>query len=396
MSIKLLQSIFLIVGTAIGAGILALPISTVSIGFTGSIIALTITWGFMTLAAWNMIKARMCFEGEADLATMTKQLLGKTANVGVELSYLALLMALVSMYITVGSAWVAQLLGTYLGVEISSLTSQIGFTVVIASVIYSGMGNLVNINQFITMMKLFCLAMIIAFSVPQVQAINLEPYSVTGIPMTFSMLLTTFGFSIVLPSIAGYLDRDRRALYISLLVGSIIIILSYVAWEFIVFGVVGPYENGLAGFAKSQDKGTEVINALSHIVNHPSFTTLGFGVMLTAVLTSFLGVGHCLFCYLKDALPIKNQHRKSVTSILVGFAAPVLIINLYPAGISSILSFAGIFVAIILGILPTAMILSREYAKRMGAVSLTQKILAGMSLLFFGGIIINEIWRILS
>jgi tyrosine-specific transport protein len=118
--------------------------------------------------------------------------------------------------------------------------------------------------------------------------------------------------------------------------------------------------------------------------------------MLTAVLTSFLGVGQCLFSYLKDALPIKNQKARSLTSIVAGFATPVLIINLYPAGITSILSFAGIFVAVILGLLPTAMVLSREYNKRMGPLSLVQKALAVLSIVFFTGIVLNEIWRVLQ
>jgi tyrosine-specific transport protein len=395
MSIKLLQSIFLIIGTAVGAGILALPISTVSLGFWGSFVALAITWGFMTFAALNMIRARLCFEGDVDLATMTTQLLGKYTNVVVEFCYLALLMVLVSMYITAGSHWVMQLLSAYAGIETSSTIAQVGFTVVIATVIYSGMGNLVSLNQLITGLKLFFLLMIIILSVPQIREVNLEPFSLTSIPSTFSMLLTTFGFSIVLPSLAGYLDRDRKKLYLALMIGSIVVILAYLAWELIAFGVIGPSEAGLAGFAKSQnDKGTEVINALSHIVNKSSFTTFGNGVMLTAVLTSFLGVGHCLFHYLKDALPIKNQRAKSLTSILVGFATPVIIINLYPTGISAILSFAGIFVAVILGILPTAMVLSKEYRKRASALPMFQNALAMLSLVFFGGIIIQELWRI--
>lgn len=392
MSMKLLQSTFLIVGTAVGAGILALPISTVALGFWGSVLALIITWGFMTYAAMNMIKARLCFTDDVDLATMTTQLLGRSANAGVELSYLALLMALVSMYITVGSAWVVQLTGTYMGLEIASHWAQIGFTAVVAGVIYSGMGNLTNVNQLITAAKLFCLMMIIILSVPEVEEIHLEPWSLEPMPSTFSMLLTTFGFSIVLPSLAGYLDRDRRKLYIALLVGSLVIIMAYLAWELIAFGVIG---TELSSFSKSTDKGTEVINALSQLVHKPSFTSFGFGVMLTAVLTSFLGVGHCLFSYLKDALPIQNKHQKSLVAIIAGFAAPVLIINIYPAGISSILSFAGIFVAVILGLLPTIMVLSPEYRRIAGNLGLGHKTLAVASLVFFGGIILYEILRII-
>lgn len=393
---KLLQSIFLIIGTAIGGGILALPISTVSCGFLGSVTALTITWLFMTFAASNMIKARLCFEGEVDLATMTTQLLGKSTNIVVELCYLALLMALVSMYVTVGSSWVVELLGRYAGFSVSPLSAQIGFTFVIASVIYSGFGNLANVNQFITTAKLFFLMMLIVISVPDIQEVKLKTYSFTAIPSTFSMLLTTFGFSIILPSLAGYLNNNRKKLYIALVAGSMIILLVYLAWELITFGVIGADENGLAKIALSQDKGTGVINALAALVQHNSFTTYGLGVMLTAVLTSFLGVGQCLYSYLKDSLPISNPSRKAKAAIMLGFITPIIIINIYPAGISSILSIAGIFVAIILGILPNAMILSKEYNKRNMPISLLPKIMVLLSLLFFIGIVVTEFWKMMG
>lgn len=390
--LKLFQSIFLIIGTAVGAGILALPITTVSLGFRGSLVALGIVWVFMTFAALNMIKARLCFESDVDLATMTTALLGKSVNALVEFCYLVLLFALVSLYITVGSAWIMHLLTTYTMINISSTVAQIGFTAVIAALIYSGMGNLVNVNQLITLLKLFFLSMLIIFTLPDIKSINLEPYAFGSMTSTFSMLLTTFGFSIVLPSLGAYLNRDKRKLYLALIAGSIVIIVAYITWELVAFGVIGPQESGLAGFAKSQDKGTSVINALTQIVKKPSCTTFGFGVMLTAVLTSFLGVGHCLFHYLKDALPIKNRHTKSVTSIICGFATPVLIIHFYPSGISSILSFAGIFVAAILGVLPNLMVLSKKFRETAGPLSLPHKTATLLSLVFFLGIMAEELW----
>lgn len=394
MSIRMLHSIFLIVGTAVGAGILALPISTASAGFWGSFISLTITWVFMTFAAFNLLKARLCYEEDVDLATMTTSMLGRSANIVVECCYLALLMALVSMYITVGSAWAEELLGKYLNLHITTQSAQIGFTVVIAGIIYSGIGNLANINQLITMAKLFFLAMIIIISFDQVNTTHLEAYALKEIPSTFSMLLTTFGFSIVLPSLTGYLGNNKRSIYAALIIGSLIILSVYLLWELITFGIIG--QDGLAQIASAQDKGTMVINTLAKLVQNPSFNTYGLGIMLTAVLTSFLGVGHCLFSYLKDSLKIQNPGHKKRTAILLGFIPPVIIINIYPAGITSILSFAGIFVAIILGILPTFLVLSEEYQKKAEDLPVTKKAMAYISLAFFSYIILNELYNMLN
>jgi divalent metal cation (Fe/Co/Zn/Cd) transporter len=70
----------------------------------------------------------------------------------------------------------------------------------------------------------------------------------------------------------------------------------------------------------------------------------------------------------------------------------LLIIHLYPAGISKILSFGGIFVAIILGVVPTLMVMSPAYSQHIGPANMRQKITAVLSLLFFVGVIIMELY----
>lgn len=394
MTYKHIQSTFLIVGTAIGGGILALPISTASCGFWGALSALLITWIFMSFAAFNMIQARLSLREEADLATMTTTLLGKTMNTFVQFSFLILLMSLISMYITVGSEWIIELTKTHLNIDLSPFSAQMGFSIILGSIIYSGLANLARINQLITGAKVFFLTMLILTAMPAVQKDHLISFEPQNILSTFSMLLTTFGFSIILPSLVGYLNQDRKSLYQTLTIGTTIILLAYISWELVAFGVIGIDE--LNQIATLQDKGTGVINRLSSLVANDSFYKYSFGIMLTAVLTSFLGVGHSLFSYLKDALPGKASHQKSLMAMAIGFCPPLIILQIYPSGIASILSFAGIFVAFILGIVPNLMILSKPYQARMGRSSTIMRFGALTSLLFFGSIIGLEIYTTLS
>lgn len=394
MSGRLFQSIFLIVGTAIGAGILALPISTVDAGFLGSTVGLLITWCFMTFSALQLVKARLCFSEDVDIATMTTELLGRRVNILIELAYLSLLLSLVSLYITTGSSWVSDLIFSYSGLLIPPFLAQISFTFIIAFIIYQGMGNLANINQYITSAKLFFLFMIIMTSFSFVEVKELEPYTFETIPKTLSMLLAIFGFASILPSLATHLNNSKKQLESSVLIGSIIILVCYILWEYVVFGVVGSH--GLQTIANSQDKGTEVIHALSEIVNNSAFHTYGIGVIITAIMTSFLGVGHCLFSYLKDALPIRHGRVNSLVAIFSGFLTPIIIINIYPSGISSILGFAGIFVATILGILPSCMVLSKAYATHAAPLNPLHRGLLWINIAFFSWVIFLELSHILQ
>lgn len=380
---------FLVVGTAIGAGILALPITTASSGFGGSTLSLIICWAFMTNAAYYMLKVRLCFEGEADLTKMTTTMLGKGGKYFTEISYLLLLFALVSVYIIVGSAWTESMLKSAFSLDLSSFAVQWGFTAVIALLIFSGIGCLSLVNTFVAGGMLVALMFIITLSAPDIEIRNVQSANLSEIPWTFPMILTTLGFSIILPSITPYLGDSKRQLLKVITEGSLIILATYLLWELVSFGVIGEDLLELAG---SQDKGTEVIQSLSKKVQAPFFAKAGFAFMFLATLSSLLGVGQCLYSYLRDTLPLRQGKPQSILAILVGFLVPLLIINLYPAGISKILGFGGVFVAIILGILPTLMVLSPAYTRHMGAANLRQKITATLSLLFFSGVILIELY----
>ena len=59
MNSKMIGSVLLIVGTAIGAGMLALPIATAQLGFAGSIILLFVSWFVMTGGAFLLLEVNL-------------------------------------------------------------------------------------------------------------------------------------------------------------------------------------------------------------------------------------------------------------------------------------------------------------------------------------------------
>jgi len=136
---------------------------------------------------------------------------------------------------------------------------------------------------------------------------------------------------------------------------SILIVGAYILWIVIAFGVIGSGNDGLMRFALSQDKGTEVINGLQYIINSSILTQVSNLFIITAILSSLFGVGQALHHYLKDSFRTKNKKLGEGTSIVISFGVPLLIVTFYPSSISHILGIAGIFVAVILGIIPTLM-----------------------------------------
>ncbi|MCP4924047.1 MAG: GerAB/ArcD/ProY family transporter [bacterium] len=388
MNYKFLKSMFLIVGTAIGAGILALPMTTASSGFGGAIVALILCGGFMINAAYYMLKVRLCFREEVDLSTMVRTMLGNRAKIFTETGYLMLLFSLIAVYIIVGSAWTENLMEALFNTDISPHVSRLIFAGAIAFLLFSGISNLSLVNYFISFVMLIALMFIIFLSAPSIDVENVRSANLDQVPWTFPMILTTFGFASIIPSIVTYMKGDKVQTLKILLGGSLVIFVTYLAWEMIAFGVLGEELMVLA--AMGEDQGTEVVGALSDKADAPFFREAGLSFMILATLSSLLGVGQSLYSYLRDTLPVKVELPKSFLALFLCFAVPMGIINYYPAGISQILSFGGVFIAIIQGVIPTLMVLSPAYQKKMGAPNARQKATAVASLIFFISVILIQ------
>ena len=78
---------------------------------------------------------------------------------------------------------------------------------------------------------------------------------------------------------------------------------------------------------------------------------------LTAFLNSFLGCGLSLSHFLKDGLKIHNSLKGRLVTLLMTLVPPILFVLLFPKGFILALDYAGIFVALLLGVLPALMVL---------------------------------------
>src|SRR3990167_3066784 len=100
---KLLGSILLIVGTSIGAGMLALPIATAQLGFVGSLILLFSCWFVMTAGAFLILEVNLWLPQNSNLVSMAKATIGPLGQIISWITYLLLLYSLLCAYIAGGS-----------------------------------------------------------------------------------------------------------------------------------------------------------------------------------------------------------------------------------------------------------------------------------------------------
>src|SRR3990167_981007 len=106
---RYLGGFLLIVGTSIGCGMLALPVATAHIGFWHSIIYLFFCWFIMTTGALLILEVNHRLPAGSNMVSMAQSTLGVCGKIIAWITYLVLLYALLSAYISGGSDILSQL-----------------------------------------------------------------------------------------------------------------------------------------------------------------------------------------------------------------------------------------------------------------------------------------------
>ena len=108
---KLIGSLFLIMGTLIGGGILALPLVSSGASFLAAGSLLTLMWALMFFTGLLFIEVTLAFPfSKINFSSMAFQTIGKTGKILTALSYLILLYSLVGAYISAGGSLLNELL----------------------------------------------------------------------------------------------------------------------------------------------------------------------------------------------------------------------------------------------------------------------------------------------
>ena len=172
MSTKLLGSSLIISGTALGAGMLAIPMVLAQFGlWYGSLLMIFICFG-TTYAALLLLEATLKAGGGLGLSSVARQTLGKVGQLVTNLLLYALLICLLMAYI-LGAA---DLLGQFtraIGIELSASQTQILFTLIAGAVIACGTGVIDKLNRSLFFIMIASLSLSLALLLPDFRFANI-------------------------------------------------------------------------------------------------------------------------------------------------------------------------------------------------------------------------------
>lgn len=348
--------IFIIAGTCIGAGMLALPVTMASGGFIGSCGALFIFWLAMTLTGLYVLEVNLYLPAESNFISMAKLTLGRTGEGVAWFTCLLLLYSLLAAYLSGGGDLVGSAFGAITTVDIQAWLKPLPWILVASVAVYLGARYVDALNRLLFLGLILTYFMMVFFTLPAVHPAYLSDGKPLSLLSAFPILSTAFGYHVVIPSMRLYLAGHVKRLVKIIVVGSFISLVVYLFWDLVVFGTI-PVTGTLSleTIQQSGQPASEIANTLAALTQKTSLVMIIEFFIFFAIATSFIGLSLALFDFLSDGLKIPRKPLGNILVIFLTFIPPLTYALLFPKGFILALSYAGVFVAILHGILPAAM-----------------------------------------
>lgn len=384
--------VLLIAGSCIGAGMLALPIITGIGGFVSSIIMLFLCWLFMTFTAFLLLEANSSFDHRVNIVTMAEKSFGMKGRILSWVVYLFLFYSLLIAYISGGENILASALKYNFDLIISPPIVGIIFTLFFGLFIFLGTTSVDFFNRILMVGLIATYFGMLFLGMRFIHGDNFFHFnlhfSLVGLPI----LITSFGFHNMIPSLVVYMDYDYSKVKKAILGGSLIALFIYLLWDVIVLGIV-PIENLLTSYLK----GTEAAELLMRYLKSTWTRFFVQWFAFFAIVTSFLAQGLALMHFIADGLKVNPTKKNSFWLIFLTLLPPTFFAVINPNLFFRALSFAGGICAVILFcLLPALMIWkgryreSKEYSYKAFGGKLTLVLVLAFS--FF--ILLQEILRL--
>lgn len=349
----------LVAGTAIGAGMLALPVLTSLGGFFPSLVIYLGCWFFMACTGLLILEASQWMREDANLVTMAETTLGFPGKVAAWVLYIFLFYCLSVAYVVGCGGLIHDLLQE----KIPDWAANFLFVIIFAPFIYTGSRLVGKLNVFLMIGLAISYFAFVWIGYRYVDFALLKhtdwPQSLRALPIAF----TAFAYQGIVPTLKTYMGNDIPKARNAILIGSFLPLIAYIIWQGLILGIVPVY--GPGGLAEALQQQTTAVEPLKYFIQNPYIYLIGQAFAFFALVTSFLGVALGLKDFLADGLSIHKDPRGRLILCSLIFIPVLVIAYLYPNIFLTALDYAGGFgCALLLGLMPILMVWSLRYGMK--------------------------------
>lgn len=363
----LLGGILLVSGSCIGAGMLGLPMLSAHAGFKPSILMFILCWLFMTCTGLLLLEVNLWFKDETNLSTLAGRTLGAFGKFTAWIVFLFLFYCLMVAYASASGELFTDFFQEITLITLPHGIGSILMTSIFGIMVYLGTEAVDKFNRVLMLGLCATYILLLFLGAPHVNPDYLNTTNFSAALIVIPAMIVSFGFHNLIPSLTTYLNHDPKKLKIVFIVGSLIPLIIYIAWEWLLLGLIPLH--GESGFTEALTQGDLTTKILKAHVGGSLIVDLAHYFAFFAIVTSFLGVALSFVDFLADGLTIKKTAKGKFLLSCMALGPPLIFSLIYPKIFLVALNYAGGFGAVILfGILPALMVWSGRYIKKIDSI----------------------------
>jgi tyrosine-specific transport protein len=398
---KTFGSICMVAGTAIGAGMIALPMALAKLGLVSMIALMVVTWIIVYYSALLGTELTLRLGKNLTLSEVSRQISGRGAE-GIAMGCVVILSyALIAAYLYGGSSVVQALIAATTEKNVSLSSLLMGAALFYFIVLTLGIKWIDYVNRLMFFALIGFLGVTIVGLGSHVQVLTIPSMTETLVdPATWTLaipvIFTSFGFQMMIPALSGYLNRDALQIKRAFFWGSLIPAAVYLAWTLTTLGTLTTnqpqlFQNIILGNVEVG----EFVKMLSVTTAWHHLQVFVWAVSFFAIATSAFGVGLGLIDSWDKVLPSQLVGRnRQVFAAFITMVPSFGVALLIPGAFIKALSFAGMILVVIALILPTYLIYKSDRPQHRPAYPILQSpFVRWVCLLFAMGVVGCEVFN---
>lgn len=337
---SLINAIFLVSGTSIGAGMLAQPVASSLMGFIPSTLMMVVSWAFMAATALVLVEVCLWMPRGTHVISMANHFLGPAGKSVAWVVYLFMAYLSLTAYISGGGDILQNSVTQFKDFTLPEWAWCLIFVLIFGLVIEISNNAVSKLNAILFSTLIVAYVIVVTIGSQGIQLSNLMHSDFSKSFVILPLLLASFSFQMIVPSLVGYLEQNRAQLRAAIIIGTGLSFVIYSLWNATVLG----HESSLGNeaLARAYAQGLPPTQALSGSEKSWfAFFIKIFGFF--ALVTSFIGISWGLFDFLADGLKLQKTRRNRIILWGLVVGPPLIIASSYPEGFISLLESTGAY-----------------------------------------------------
>ncbi|RZI47280.1 amino acid permease [Rickettsiales endosymbiont of Peranema trichophorum] len=348
----------LVASTAIGVGMLALPLMLAKLGVILSVLLMFGTWLLIYYSVLMNVELNLQIGQALSIGDLSARFAGPMAKFIGVVSLKLLSYVLLAVYIYGATSIIVELLVDVAGVKYSFDSIASLYVSIVAAILAISIRLVDYVNRLLFVGLLSSIALLLAVLIFKIDWSHLPLYEHTSSDiavwrMSIPLVFTAFGFQPIIHTVVDYCKGDSALLKRVFFYGTIIPALVYGIWVCTVLTAICQYDSTFyQRMIEGRVEVGDMISALSQTYGGEIMRIMWWVISILAIITSMIGVGIGMIDAINHKLHkyVKSYQVCRLLSLVVTVLPPYFVALVTPNAFIVLLRFAGV-ISVVIGVL---------------------------------------------